>query len=102
MSFSAVAMLLGILVTFGAASEVTAQSPDSAAIRAASASIALHCAAARRSRRSGSCTASCTTSRSSRTTDTPPDAAHHTDLLRPGRPVNANLTRNALSAATRF
>lgn len=35
MSFSAVAMLLGLLVTFGAASEVTAQPPDSAAVRAA-------------------------------------------------------------------
>lgn len=67
-----------------------------------SASISSRCKAAPRSTRNGSATVSYTTSRSSQTTDTPPDEAHRTDLLRSGRPVHANLARNALSAAARF
>jgi len=66
-----------------------------------SASIVLPCAAVGRSMRRGSCRASCTTSRSSRTTDTPPDDAHHTDWLRPRRLANVNLARNPLPAASR-
>ena len=46
--------------------------------------------------------ASCTTSRRSRTTDTPPDEARGTDLLRSGLAVHGNLAGNSLLTASRL